>query len=157
MYLTTLVKGFICGLQLNCRRFVMGSYSPLNAFLAAQRSELVPMSFKEIEAIIGRTLPASKQYPAWWSNNPSNNPMTREWLNAGFQTESVNIASEKLVFRRVKKSGPLPPQAGASSSDSRLPFFGFMKGKMTIEPGYDITKPIDVDWEEPYLGDGRVK
>lgn len=135
----------------------MGSYSPLNAFLAAQRSELVPMSFKEIEAIIGRTLPASKQYPAWWSNNPSNNPMTREWLNAGFQTESVNTASEKLVFRRVKKSGLIPPQSGGSSVAQRLPFFGFMKGKMAIEPGYDISKPLDVDWRDPFIGNGKSK
>ena len=135
----------------------MGSYSPLNTFLSAQRAELVPMSFKEIESIVGRSLPASKQYPAWWSNNPSNNPMTREWLNAGFQTESVNTASEKLVFRRVSKPAPTLPAIGSSSVAQRLPFFGFMKGKMTIEPGYDITKPIDVDWEEPYLGDGRAK
>lgn len=135
----------------------MGTYSPLNTFLSAQRAELVPMSFGEIEAIVGRSLPASKQYPAWWSNNPSNNPMTREWLNAGFQTESVNTASQKLVFRRVSKPAPAPSAVGGSAGGQRLPFFGFMKGKITIEPGYDITKPIDVDWEESYVGDGRAK
>ena len=62
------------------------------------------MTSAEIEELLGEKLPASKQYPAWWSNNPSNNPMTKEWLSAGFQTESVNIASERLVFR--KSDGP---------------------------------------------------
>lgn len=78
----------------------MGKYSPLRTYLMAQTRERVPMSFEDIERLLGETLPASKQYPAWWSNNPSNNPMTKEWLAAGFQTESVNIAGENLVFRR---------------------------------------------------------
>ena len=126
----------------------MGSYSPLNAFLVAQRTELVPMSFEEIEAVIGRTLPASKRYPAWWSNNPSNNPMTREWLEAGFQTESVNIASGKLVFRRVGK-----PKNGAPNSGNKNGFpFGFMKGMITIAPGHDVAKPLDIEWKEPFIG-----
>ncbi len=147
----------------------MGKYSPLRDFLAKQGREFVPMSFEEIERVLGESLPASKQYPAWWSNNPSNNVMTKEWIAAGYQTESVDIAGEKLVFRKAKK--PILPHPSSSEAptaivesqekraeiSSRLPFFGFMKGKMTIEPGYDITKPIDVDWEDPYLGDGRVK
>jgi hypothetical protein len=137
----------------------MGKYSPLRDFLAEQGKEFVPMSFDEIERVLGEALPASKQYPAWWSNNPSNNVMTKEWIAAGYQTESVDIAGERLVFRRVKKSGPLSPTAGKRPSrpvgdddnPGRQPFFGFMKGKMTIEPDYDITKPIDVEWGEPFL------
>ncbi|RUX50304.1 hypothetical protein EN742_07020 [Mesorhizobium sp. M4A.F.Ca.ET.020.02.1.1] len=80
----------------------MGKYSPLRTYLMAQTRERIPMSFKDIERLLGEKLPASKQYPAWWSNNPSNNPMTKEWLAAGFQTESVNIAGENLIFRRSK-------------------------------------------------------
>lgn len=136
----------------------MGKYSPLREFLAKQGKELVPMSFEEIERVLGESLPASKQYPAWWSNNPGNNVMTKEWIAAGYQTESVDIAGEKLVFRKIKKPNPAHSSlSSAPATSSRLPFFGFMKGKLTIEPGYDITKPIDVDWEEPYLGDGRTK
>lgn len=137
----------------------MGKYSPLRDFLAKQGKEFVLMSFEEIEHVLGESLPASKQYPAWWSNNPSNNVMTKEWIAAGYQTESVDIAGEKLVFRKVKKSNApseneVPHEKKVSN---RLPFFGFMKGKMTIEPGYDITKPIDMDWENSYLGEDRIK
>jgi hypothetical protein len=141
----------------------VGKYSPLKEFLANQGKELVPMSFEEIERVLGEALPASKQYPAWWSNNPSNNVMTKEWIAAGYQTESVDIAGERLVFRRVRKSGP-PPSGGSASgaassgaAPARLAFFGFMKGKLTIEPGYDITQPLDVAWNEPYLGTEKSK
>lgn len=148
----------------------MGKYAPLNDFLSTQERDRIPMSFSEIEELLDRPLPASKQYPAWWSNNPSNNPMTREWLAAGFETESVNTSSERLVFRRVRRnqspasdcSGgvpgcmsaePAPSVAPERRSTGRHPGFGFMRGLIRIETGFDITKPFDDEpWDEGYLG-----
>lgn len=129
----------------------MSKYAPLKEFLIAQDADRVPMSFDEIESVLNLPLPASKQYPAWWSNNPSNNPMTREWLEAGFETESVNVGSGKLVFRRVRK---LPPGDVAPAVRAhRHPGFGFMKGLITIEAGFDVTKPFDDEpWDRGYLG-----
>ena len=72
-------------------RDIMGKYAPLKEFLTGQNQDYVPMTFAQIEKVLDLKLPPSKQYPAWWSNNPSNNPMTREWLDAGFETMSVNI------------------------------------------------------------------
>ncbi|MGL4487888.1 MAG: DUF7662 domain-containing protein [Rhizobiaceae bacterium] len=145
----------------------MGKYTPLKEYLLKQRTDLVPMTFAEIEAVLNASLPASKRYPAWWSNNEFNNTMTSEWLAAGYQTEAVDVSGEKLVFRKVKRpSSSHSASSGATTANEvphkkkaagRLPFFGFMKGKMTIEPGYDITQPIDMDWENPYLGDDRAK
>jgi hypothetical protein len=134
----------------------MGKYTPLKEFLLEQGKERVPMTFAEIEKVLDASLPASKRYPAWWSNNEFNNTMTSEWIAAGYQTESVDVEGEKLVFRKVvKQASPKGGNDGrkhAGETQVRLPFFGFMKGKMTIEPGYDITKPIDVAWGEPFLG-----
>lgn len=79
----------------------MSKYDKLGVHLERQPGEEVPMTFAEIENVIGCKLPRSARYPAWWSNNPSNNVMTRVWLDAGFKTEQVNIESRKLVFRRV--------------------------------------------------------
>ena len=143
----------------------MSKYAPLKDFLVAQKVDRVPMSFAEIERVLNLPLPASKQYPAWWSNNPSNNPMTREWLEAGFETESVNIGSGKLVFRRVRKMpNSAPSSASAAPNEARAdrhPGFGFMKGLITIEAGFDITKPFDDEpWDSGYLGgetrDGKL-
>ncbi len=79
----------------------MGKYEPLRIFLKAQNRERVPMTFPEIEKVIGAKLPNSKQFRAWWSNNPWNNVMTKEWLEAGYETESVDVEGEKLVFRKM--------------------------------------------------------
>jgi hypothetical protein len=140
----------------------MGKYSPLKEFLVGQNQDYVPMTFGEIEKLLAFKLPASKQYPAWWSNNPSNNPMTKEWLDAGYETESVNTGSGKLVFRRVRKdgrskgSGPAP--GAPHSPRGRHPGFGFMKGLIKVEEGFDVTKPFDDEaWDNGFLGNNDSK
>ena len=139
----------------------MGKYSPLREYLQSQRVDSVPMTFKQIEKVLERPLPPSKKYPAWWSNNPSNNVMTKEWLAAGFQTESVDVASEKLVFRRVLKDPPgsnnsgIPSRIGSESPSvshtvSRHPVEGCLPGTLTIQPGVDLTEPADPEWGKVY-------
>jgi hypothetical protein len=119
------------------------------------------MTFAELEGVLKSKLPPSKLHRAWWSNNPDNNVMTKEWLDAGYETESVDIAAEKLVFRRVRERrtpsnsslhGRLEEGGAAFSASRRHPGFGFMKGLLTIEDGYDITKPSDEVWDVGYLG-----
>ena len=124
----------------------MTKYTALGKFLENQKNMLVPMTFQEIEAITGHALPPSKQYPAWWSNNTSNNVMTKVWLDAGFRTEQVDIGGERLVFRRNTPAAPAPagqkiPARGLAewSRDFRPAvstsgLFGAMKGTFTILP-----------------------
>jgi hypothetical protein len=130
----------------------MGKYEPLGDFLRKQRTSIVPMTFEDIERVTGATLPPKAQFQrAWWSNNPSNNVMTKVWLGAGFQTEQVDIAARKLVFRRVREatpSGPEAPVTPALSSGKRHPLFGALKGLVKIMPGTDLTKPADPTWGE---------
>src|SRR3990172_336120 len=80
-------------------RTTMGKYERLSSFLRHQSTKEIPMTFNEIEKIIGAPLPASaRAHRAWWSNNPSNSVITREWLTAGFVSEQVDMAAERLVF-----------------------------------------------------------
>src|ERR1043166_1346729 len=79
----------------------LGKYSNLGKFLREQKRSAIPMTFAEGETIIGQPLPRSARYPAWWSNNPSNNVMTKVWLDAGFKTEQVDTQAKKVVFRKV--------------------------------------------------------
>ena len=85
----------------------MGKYSPLGDYLRQQKSSRIRMTFEEIENIVGFKLPKSQRYPAWWSNNPSNNMMTEEWLNAGFETEAVLFDSARLLAARDSVSSSL--------------------------------------------------
>lgn len=124
----------------------VGKYDPLTRYLADKRTAAVPMTFAEIERVLGARLPASKQYPAWWSNNPSNNVMTRAWLKAGFQTERVDIGGERLVFRRVSgaRKGE-PPQSGRPNILERIR--ARLGGTVTIPPGVDLTEPTGEVWD----------
>ena len=136
----------------------MRKYEALGQFLLGQKYEEVPMTFAEIERVTGAKLPKSQRYPAWWSNNPSNNVMTKIWLDAGFRTERVDIAAKKLVFKRTAKSpfggemaethrGFRPAEHGAEKTPRRSPLFGALKGTFIIEPEWDPTKPA-LDPEE---------
>jgi hypothetical protein len=138
----------------------MTKYAALGGYLREQKVSAIPMTFAEIERVIGGKLPHSQRYPAWWSNNPSNNVMTRVWLDAGFHTEQVDTVSKKLVFRRMNPPMPAAPAAvmpsGGMAEEGRSfrhaprtgkhPLLGALKGILTIAPGTDLAQPALPDW-----------
>ena len=117
----------------------MGKYDPLRAFLLASNAEEVPLSFEEIEALLGAPLPPSQKHPAWWSNNPSNNTMTRVWLAAGYRTERLDIEGGRIVFRRSPKSTQM-----SGGVIERLQ--AALGGTVRLAPGVDLTEPTDEVW-----------
>jgi hypothetical protein len=137
---------------------IVSKYDSLGKFLREQLSEEVPMTFAEIERVTGVKLPPKAQlHRAWWSNNPSNNVMTKVWLEAGFRSEQVDMTGKKLVFKRV--NGPRSTRAGMSEPQHAFkhgadpmalthPMIGALKGLLMIEPGYDLTQPAMSEWAE---------
>src|SRR5882757_9050565 len=128
----------------------MGKYENLGVFLQKQRTREVPLTFREIEKITGVKLPPKAQHHrAWWSNNASNNVMTKVWLEAGYESTQVDMTARKLVFRRIENAGtekaPLAPKKG-----ERHPLFGALKDVTFITPGVDLTEPADPDWGKVY-------
>ena len=123
----------------------MSKYDPLRTFLEGQHTERVPVRFTELEAILGFKLPASKQYPAWWSNSPTNNPMTKVWLAAGYKTEQVDTSSGRLVFTRAASTTP-GEASGVSGRSGLFPGFGAMRGTARLAPGVDLTEPAEPGW-----------
>lgn len=119
----------------------MTKYGPLENFLKNKSLENVPMSFSEIESIIGDELPPSaRKHRAWWSNNPSNSVITYAWLAAGYKSTEVSLEGEQVVFRRSE-----PPSPGTSAENSgaaaRHPFIGYLVGRIVIADGVDLTRP----------------
>lgn len=133
----------------------MGKYQPLQQFLEKQKLREVPMSFAEVERVLGFKLPPSQNHRAWWSNNPTNNVMTKAWLSAGYETEKVDLDRKRLVFKRIAEAkSRLGPQVGTASkvnaveagSEKIHPLIGWMKGLTKVAPGVDLTEPSDPDW-----------
>jgi hypothetical protein len=134
----------------------MSKYDPLGHFLTANRFDEIPVTFEEIERILGFPLPEkSKRMRAWWSNNPDNSVLTRVWLDAGFRSEQVDISGQKLVFRRIVPTGlaegqgmfsEMPPAEPQKSR--RHPAFGALKDVTWIAPGVDLTEPADPEWAD---------
>ena len=137
----------------------MSKYAALEVHLRASGQDTVPMTFADIERVIGADLPPSAfKHRPWWSNNPSNSVITNSWLKAGYKTENVDMAGKKLVFVKAAQYPP-PPESGAHALQDAAPapaaaetgsfsqVFGALKGTVTIKPGTDLTAPIDVDWE----------
>jgi DNA mismatch repair protein MutH len=79
----------------------MSKYDALGTYLRQRNQSEVPMTFSEIEAIVGFTLPKSHKRLAWWSNSVGNNVMTRVWINAGYRADKVDVAARTIVFKRI--------------------------------------------------------
>lgn len=134
----------------------MSKYDPLENWLEQVDDDAVPMGFSEIEHVLGFELPpSSRTQRAWWSNNASNNVMTKAWLDAGFETANVDMQEETLTFKRVKAKPALP----VAKQPRRSPLFGALKGLMTIPDDLDLTQPAMPEWadllDETY-GPGRA-
>jgi hypothetical protein len=123
----------------------MAKYAELRKHLESAKVARVPMTFAEIERLVGHALPPSHRDRSWWSNNPNNSGLTRQWLAAGFRAEQVDVGGRRLTFRRPD-SGDDEKTASADSVASRHPIFGALKGMVTIMPGTDLTAPLGEEW-----------
>src|SRR6266852_1748460 len=115
----------------------MGKYEPLKEFLRKQSVNEVQMTFVQIERVIDAKLPPRAQHHrAWWSNSPSNNVMTKIWLDAGYRSERVDMSARKLVFKRsnvakgvgAMAESPRDYQAKQDAPKGRHPLIGALKG-----------------------------
>lgn len=84
-------------------------YDPLATYLRQQPGPLVTLTLAQIQAIIGRPLPASAlpSHPDcrnWWANSFSprsqHSQAKHGWLAAGWEVEAVNPLQGTVTFRR---------------------------------------------------------
>ena len=138
----------------------MSKYDPLTQHLTARNQLRIAMGFGELEHLLGFDLPASaRKHRAWWSNNPSNSVMTKAWLRAGYHSEQVDLAAEKLVFARLNavEQGLVATSANGHGTalqpgkKPRHPLIGCMAGTFTLMPGIDLTEPTAPDWTDQLL------
>jgi len=127
----------------------MSKYDPLLSYLSQGGDDTVPMGFSEIEHVLGFALPpSSRRQRAWWSNNPTNNVMTRAWLDAGYETANVDMAGETLMFKKVRMTGKKSAPVSGDKIPRRSPLFGALQGMLTLSADLDLTQPADPHWAD---------
>jgi hypothetical protein len=130
----------------------MGKYEPLGIYLAESEADEVPMTFRQIEALISAPLPpAAARHRAWWSNNPDNSAITRSWRSAGYRAFQVDMLAGTLVFRRDPAlASPLPPSLAASPGSQAAVLARLrarLGGTVRIPYGVDLTEPTGEVWD----------
>ncbi len=98
----------------------MSRYEPLLQHLSGQGGREHPMSFAEIERVIGGDLPPSaRSHRPWWSNNEGSHVAVRAWRRAGWKAARVDMAAERVVFLRE----PTPSGIAASPAEPDIVTF----------------------------------
>jgi hypothetical protein len=119
-------------------------YAPITEFLIAERAERVRLAFDELEAILGFDLPKSAgDYPAWWAND-RHHSQAKAWLEAGWQTENLNLSGRTVEFARVRKH-----RTSTSGSAAPTPTdpWGALAGTVTIHDEGALTSPTGEIWD----------
>ena len=81
-----------------------GKYAPLFHHLDALDADRWPATFREIEAILGSSLPNSARvHRPWWSNQASGHSHALVWQVAGWRTTAVDLKEETLLFVRSEE------------------------------------------------------
>ena len=57
------------------------------------------MTLKEIEDVVGETLPGNARFPSWWRND-HHRMHSRAWLTAGWEVGEMNGKEGTVVFVR---------------------------------------------------------
>lgn len=140
-------------------------YHPLFEHLLYSGHGQSTMTFAEIEAVIEARLPPSARTRAeWWSNSPSGHSQARAWMRAGYSTSKVDLEAGQVTFTLdgwpdgyVKSSlfkgesemgkfglgedAQILLELAKEGSQPDHPLFGVWKGRVTLIPGFDYTKP----------------
>ncbi|MCX6345003.1 MAG: hypothetical protein NT018_08000 [Armatimonadetes bacterium] len=92
----------------------MSKYDVLAAFFLNQpedRSQ-IELSFEQIKAVLGFSLPRTARVDRVWWGNARNYPPSSIWLSSGWKVTGADLAREFVTFRRIDDAIEGARQAG---------------------------------------------
>lgn len=78
-------------------------YHPLYTALQRSAQEEVRLSFAEIEALLGCSLPASARLRRDWWGNRQGALQASAWMQAGYLVEEIDLCAEVILFRKRQR------------------------------------------------------
>ncbi len=125
-------------------------YFPLYERLQSAASERIALSFRQIEAALGRTLPASaRAQRAWWGNRQGG-LQARAWLAAGYQVAEIDLEKERVTFEKpqfryqIRRQGDIILWDAAMIKALRN-YLGLTQGQLAKELG--VRQQTVSEWE----------
>jgi hypothetical protein len=116
-------------LCLNCARRIVSprsvsKYGGLAGYLKfrAAFTDSVKLNFARIDGIIGDNLPMDAyKTEQWWANAPSN-VHVKAWLEAGWETQEVNLKEGYVIFKKVRDVQPRSTRGKKRDNQIKKPF-----------------------------------
>lgn len=114
---------------LNCARRIVSprsnsKYYGLTRHLKFRSAftNIVKLSFSEMDGIIGDNLPMTAyKTENWWSNTPTN-VHAKAWLDAGWNVQETNLKEGYVIFKKVKEVKARSFRRRKRSSELEKPF-----------------------------------
>ena len=76
-------------------------YYPLYDHLRQSEQDELTLTLSAVEALLGERLPATaRTQRAWWSNRGQGAVQAAAWMGAGYHVEDLDLATEKVTFRK---------------------------------------------------------
>lgn len=98
-----------------------GKYRPLFNHLRRNGQDEVTLTFAKIEALLGSNLPASaRSHRGWWSNRSEGGLQSQAWMKAGYHVAELDLAQERVTFRKAVVKYTVQREGGVVVWDSDL-------------------------------------
>ena len=94
----------------------MGKYQPLRDYLASRSGDEEPMTFAQLELLVGPLPDSAREHRAWWGNDDYKS-QSQAWRAAGWHVASVNQSSGQVVFARGVQGGTSGPRLRAHAPE----------------------------------------
>ncbi|MUH00234.1 helix-turn-helix domain-containing protein [Scytonema sp. UIC 10036] len=94
-------------------------YQPLFEYLHSSDRTEVTLSFAEIEALMGDSLPeTARTQRRWWGNRSKGALQASAWMNAGYIVGEIDLEQERITFRKPASGYKVQPVANSTKWNS---------------------------------------
>lgn len=95
-------------------------YYPLHTRLSQSGEKEIHLTFAEIEALIGETLPPSARFRRDWWGNRKEALQASAWMQAGYHVQEVDLPGQQVIFRKPVSQYTIRRAAGTVLWDADL-------------------------------------